>query len=156
MWWIVPAGQGGGQPNFTDRVGTLDYAGYVVDGVGYAAELTAKSTYKYGTRTMSAAKMTAEGAKTFGKLASRLNVAGAGLGTIDCTMQGISDYKNGNKGLATFEFSKAAAYTAGILLIAVSPFTAGSTAVIGGYIIAGTSAVDVAGDVGLYIYGRNR
>jgi len=155
-----PSGQGDGDisctPNFTDRIGVLDYAGYQVDGFEYAAKLTAKSTYKYGTRTLSAAKMTAEGVKTFGKLASRLNLLGAGLGTIDCTMQGFSDYRNGNRWLATFEFSKAIAYTGGVILIAVSPFTAGSTAVIGGYIIAGTSAVDVAGDVSLPFYGRNR
>ena len=150
----------GGGPNYIDRVGFLDGAGYVTDAAEYAAKLTSKETFIYGQRVngvvKSAAQLTSESAAIYSKLASKLNVLGATIGTVDCTVQGVSDYKNGNTGLAAFEFSKAAVYAAGIILIAVSPFTAGSTAVVGGYVIAGTSIVDIAGDIGLYIYGRNR
>jgi RHS repeat-associated protein len=146
---------GSSNPNYTNRFGALDKIGVGSDIAGISAKLTAETTYKYGTRTMSAAQLTEQGAKTFGKLANRINVAGAGIGAIDCTIQGISDYRNGNTGLASFEFSKAVAYTGGIILVAISPFTGGTSAALGIYIIAGTSIVDVSGDVGLYLYGRD-
>ncbi len=71
--------------------------------------------------------------------------------------QGIPNYTERSRFLDGAGYvTDVAGYAAGIILIAISPFTAGSTAAVGGYIIAGTSAVDIAGDIGLYIYGRNR
>jgi hypothetical protein len=150
----------GGGPNLTNRVGNADYGGYVIDGFGYAAELSAKSTFKYGQRingiVKSAAQLTAENAALMGKIAIRLNVAGALVGTYDCTAQGLSDYQNGNVGLAAYEYSKAFAYTSGIFLIAISPFTGGTTAIIGGNILLGTGLIDIGGDVSMYFYGGNK
>jgi hypothetical protein len=152
-------GEGGRTPNLSNFQYGLGIAGYGTEAVKYAAQSSAQTTVRYGQRVngvvKSSAQLTKEGSAFMGKLATRLNVLGATIGIIDGTIQGVDDFKNENYGFATFEFSKVAGYTTGILLIAISPLTGGSTAIIGGYIIAGTSAVDIAGDVGFFIFGRN-
>jgi hypothetical protein len=145
---------GGWAPNYTNRVGGLDYVGYGVDGTGYAAELTAKTTYKYGQRVngvvKSAAQLTKENAAICCKVATRLNVAGGVIDVVDCGVQSYDDFSNGNYGLGAYEATKAASYTTGTIML----FT--PLAPIGAGILLVTGIVDIAGDVGLYIYGRNQ
>jgi hypothetical protein len=142
--------QGQGGPNYTNRVGGLDYTGYVIDGTGYAAGLTAKETVKYGNRVKTAAQLTKENAAIWGKVTTRLNVAGGVIGVVDCGVQSYDDFSNGNYGLGAYEAAKAASYTTGTIML----FT--PLAPIGAGILLGTGIVDIAGDIGLYIYGRNQ
>ena len=154
---IAPEGSaaGHGAPNYTNRVGGLDYAGYVVDGTGYAAKLTAGTTYKYGQRingkVVSAAQLTRQNAALWSKVATRLNVAGGVIGAFDSGLQSYDDFSNGNYALGAYEASKGTAYLIGLALC-TNPVTlaAGLT------VIGVTGIIDIAGDVGLYIYGRNQ
>ena len=124
----------------------------LIDGFGYAAELSGKATFKYGQRingvVKSAAQITRENAALMGKVATRLNVAGAVIGTVDCGLQSYDDFSNGNYALGSYEAIKAGSYTTGTIML----FT--PMAPIGAAIILGTGIVDIAGDVGLYLYGR--
>ena len=148
------AKSGGGAPNYTDRLGSWDYVGFAIDGTGKVAESSAKATFKYGQRVNgvvnSAAQITAKNAALMGKVTTRLNVAGGVVGAVDCSMQSYDDFSNGNYALGAYEATKAASYTTGTVML----FT--PLAPIGVGIIVVTGVVDIAGDVGLYIYGRNQ
>ena len=86
-----------------------------------------------------------------GKVATRANITGGVVGSVDCTLQAMSDFSNRNYALGTYETAKASSYLIGLALC-TNPVTLSS-----GIIVLGvTGIVDIAGDVGLYIYGSNR
>ena len=142
----------GVERNYTNRVGTADHVGYVVDGFGFIAESTAKNVYRYGQNIdgviRSASEITAENAAIFGKIGAKLNFAGGVIGIYDSGAQAIEDFNNGDYILGSYEVSKGLAYTVGtgMLLTPLAP--------IGGTVLLITGAIDVAGDVGLYLYGK--
>jgi RHS repeat-associated protein len=144
----------GNIPNFTNRVGGLDYTGYIVDGVGYSAELSAQTSYRFGQRingrVVNSAHLTRQNAALMGKVAARFNVASGVIGVIDSGMQSYDDFSNGNYALGTYEATKGLSYLVGTALL-FTPF-----APIGAGILLVTGIIDIAGDVGLYIYGRNQ
>ena len=72
-------------------------------------------------------------------------------GVADCALQSIDDFSNGDYALGTFEVSKGASYAIGLWLCA-NPFTLA----LGVTVIGVTGIIDIAGDVGLYTYGRNK
>ena len=137
-------------PNYTDRVGGLDYVGYVNELAGYAAGLTAKDTYKYAQGAKTAAQRTAENAKLFTKVASKLTIAGGAFGAVDSYNQAYQDFSNGDYALGAYETLKGASYTAGTAML-FSPL-----APIGAGILTVTGIIDIIGDASLYIYGKNR
>ena len=140
--------------NFTDRVGEADYVGYVVDGFGFAAESTSKIEYTYGQNINgiinSSTRITAENAVIFGKIAAKLNFAGGVIGIYDSGAQVLDDFDKGDYLLGLYEVSKGIAYTVGtgMLLTPLAP--------IGGSILLITGGIDMAGDLGLYLYGRKK
>jgi len=63
----------------------------------------------------------------------------------------MSDFSNRNYALGTYETAKASSYLIGLALC-TNPVTLSA-----GIIVLGvTGIVDLAGDVGLYIYGNNK
>jgi len=127
----------------------------MADGAEYLAKLTGKETFKYGQRVngvvKSATQLTKENATLMGKIATRVNIAGGVIGVFDSGLQAYDDFSNGYYGLGSYETAKGTAYLIGLGLC-TNPFTlaAGLT------VIGVTGIIDIAGDVGLYIYGVNR
>jgi RHS repeat-associated protein len=141
----------GVERNYTNRVGTADYVGYVVDAYGFISESTENIEYLYGERIndiiLSAPQITAKNAAVFKVVTKSLNVAGGVIGIYDCGAQAIDDYSKGDYVLGTYELSKGLAYSVGTGML----FT--PLAPIGGTVLLITGAVDVAGDISLYLWG---
>ena len=117
-------------------------AGYVSHGmIGTAAELTANSTYRYGTLAKSAVQMTREGSEIFGKLAFRFNVAGGTSGALVNTFKAADDYSKGNPKWGNFHASLGLNYAIGVGLLFVP---GGQTA--GGYLLFSTMFLDLGGE----------
>jgi len=141
-------------PNYSDRFGSLDFMGLAIDIVEFAANQAAKEVEQCAQVVngviKSAAQITAENRIIFTKLVKGASGVGGAVGVIDCSMQAYSDFSNGDYGLGAYETAKSLSYLTGTVLL----FT--PLAPIGAGILFVTGAVDITGNVGLYVYGRNR
>jgi RHS repeat-associated protein len=120
-------------------------AGYISHGlIGTAAELAAKTTFKYGQRVggvvKSALEITAESELVFGAVAKGANVAGGATGALVNGVKAYNDYSEGNYSMAAFDGSKSFSYLAGTACLFIPGMQ-----VYGGYILFSTMAVDLGG-----------
>ena len=85
-----------------DLYGVSETASIVINTAAESATQTSKIRITRGTATKSAAQLTKENAKLWGKAAVKLNVLGGTVGTVTSTYGAYQDFSQGNTGWGIF------------------------------------------------------